>query len=94
MKVLDKVFPAEMNVGNGRAPLAVTVFFGANDACLPDRCSAFQHVPIDEYRQNLHAIVAYLKVLCILNLSHFILLIFKYKSEMISVVYLLSIYCY
>ncbi|CAH1440209.1 unnamed protein product [Lactuca virosa] len=61
MKVLDKVFPAEMNVGNGRAPLAVTVFFGANDACLPDRCSAFQHVPIDEYSQNLHAIVAYLK---------------------------------
>ncbi|KAI3679621.1 hypothetical protein L2E82_51161 [Cichorium intybus] len=51
-----------MNVGGGRAPLAVTVFFGANDACLPDRYSAFQHVPIDEYRQNLHAIVAYLKL--------------------------------
>ncbi|KAI3740648.1 hypothetical protein L2E82_31118 [Cichorium intybus] len=61
MKVLERVFPAEMNVGGGRAPLAVTVFFGANDACLPDRYSAFQHVPIDEYRQNLHAIVAYLK---------------------------------
>ncbi|CAN1283804.1 GDSL esterase/lipase At5g45920, partial [Linum perenne] len=29
----EKVFPA----GGGGAPLAVTVFFGANDACLPDR---------------------------------------------------------
>ncbi|XP_024984494.1 GDSL esterase/lipase At5g45920 isoform X2 [Cynara cardunculus var. scolymus] len=61
MKVMEKVFPAEMNVGGGRSPLAVTVFYGANDACLPDRSSAFQHVPIDEYKQNLHAIVSHLK---------------------------------
>ncbi|CAN1283805.1 GDSL esterase/lipase At5g45920, partial [Linum perenne] len=40
----EKVFPA----GGGGAPLAVTVFFGANDACLPDRYGAFQHVPVDE----------------------------------------------
>ncbi|XP_071719883.1 GDSL esterase/lipase At5g45920 [Rutidosis leptorrhynchoides] len=60
-KVLEKVFPAELNDGVGRAPLAVTVFFGANDACLPDRYAAFQHVPIDEYKQNLTHIVSYLK---------------------------------
>ncbi|KAJ1258099.1 hypothetical protein BS78_10G047700 [Paspalum vaginatum] len=41
---------------------AVTVFFGANDAALPDRASAAQHVPLDEYRDNLRAICALLKV--------------------------------
>lgn len=56
LKVIEKVFDEET------APLAVTVFFGANDACLPDRCSAFQHVPIDEYKLNLHSIVSFLKV--------------------------------
>ena len=61
LEVIEKVFP-EVSRGGG-APLAVTVFFGANDACLPDRCSAFQHVPIHEYKQNLHSIVSFLKVL-------------------------------
>ncbi|KAG6419229.1 hypothetical protein SASPL_121445 [Salvia splendens] len=56
LKVIHKVFPAA-----GDAPLAVTVFFGANDAALPDRDSGFQHVPLDEYKQNLLAIVAYFK---------------------------------
>ncbi|KAL1560308.1 GDSL esterase/lipase-like protein [Salvia divinorum] len=56
LKVIQKVFPAA-----GDAPLAVTVFFGANDAALPDRDSGFQHVPLDEYKQNLLAIVAYFK---------------------------------
>ncbi|XP_009783081.1 GDSL esterase/lipase At5g45920 [Nicotiana sylvestris] len=55
LKVIEKVFDEET------APLAVTVFFGANDACLPDRCSAFQHVPVDEYKLNLHSIVSFLK---------------------------------
>ncbi|KAI3456182.1 hypothetical protein Pfo_012845 [Paulownia fortunei] len=58
LKVKEKVFPPPES---GDAPLAVTVFFGANDACLPDRCSGFQHVPLDEYKQNLLAIVAFLK---------------------------------
>ena len=44
------------------APLAVTLFFGANDACLPDRSSAFQHVPLPEYQLNLRAIFSFLKV--------------------------------
>ncbi|KAI3439995.1 SGNH_hydro domain-containing protein [Psidium guajava] len=60
LKVLDKVFPAATGCG-GEPPLAITVFFGANDACLPDRCSAFQHVPLNEYRQNLRSIVSIFK---------------------------------
>lgn len=63
LKVIERVFPVEMDVGDGCVPLAVTVFFGANDASLPDRSSAFQHVPINEYKQNLHNIIFYLKVL-------------------------------
>ncbi|XP_017978038.1 PREDICTED: GDSL esterase/lipase At5g45920 isoform X1 [Theobroma cacao] len=64
LKVLDRVFPAAESGGSDGAsppPLAVTVFFGANDACLPDRYAAFQHVPVDEYQQNLHSIVSSLK---------------------------------
>ncbi|KAL6606167.1 hypothetical protein ACP70R_041820 [Stipagrostis hirtigluma subsp. patula] len=40
---------------------AVTVFFGANDAALPDRASALQHVPLAEYKDNLRAICALLR---------------------------------
>ncbi|KAL8460601.1 hypothetical protein ACS0TY_032213 [Phlomoides rotata] len=58
LMVKEKVLPP---AESGGAPLAVTVFFGANDASLPDRYSAFQHVPLDEYKQNLVAIVAFLK---------------------------------
>uniref|UniRef100_A0A7N0SWM2 SGNH hydrolase-type esterase domain-containing protein n=1 Tax=Kalanchoe fedtschenkoi TaxID=63787 RepID=A0A7N0SWM2_KALFE len=56
LKVVERVFPDD-----GVSPIAVTVFFGANDACLPDRCSAFQHVPIAEYKENLQAIVSFFK---------------------------------
>ena len=59
LQVLEKVFP---RVEGGGEPLAVTVFFGANDACLPDRYAAFQHVPLHEYKHNLHSIVSFLKV--------------------------------
>ena len=62
LKVMERVFPAELDGGVGRSPAAVTVFFGANDACLPDRCSGFQHVPVDEYKQNLRSIVYFLRV--------------------------------
>lgn len=58
LKVLDRVFHAEAAV---EEPVAVTVFFGANDACLPDRYGAFQHVPLDEYKDNLHTIFSSLK---------------------------------
>ncbi|KAL5998447.1 hypothetical protein ACLOJK_009387 [Asimina triloba] len=61
VEVMERVF----RVGEkeaAAAPLAVTVFFGANDACLADRSSAFQHVPLHEYKHNLHAIVSDIKV--------------------------------
>ncbi|XP_010277729.1 PREDICTED: GDSL esterase/lipase At5g45920-like [Nelumbo nucifera] len=64
LHVAERVFPAatEAEGGGGReAPLAVAVFFGANDASLSDRSSAFQHVPLEEYKQNLHSIVSFIK---------------------------------
>lgn len=61
LKVIQRVFPAEEDGGDKKPPLAVTVFFGANDASLPDRSSAFQHVAVDEYKTNLHSIVSFLK---------------------------------
>ncbi|KAK6797422.1 hypothetical protein RDI58_005124 [Solanum bulbocastanum] len=60
LKVLEKVFPATEK-SESESPLAVTVFFGANDASLADRYSAFQHVPLEEFKHNLHSIVAFLK---------------------------------
>lgn len=35
----------------------VTIFFGANDAALPDQGSSRQHVPLPEYRTNLESFV-------------------------------------
>ncbi|KAI4296882.1 hypothetical protein L6164_036801 [Bauhinia variegata] len=65
LKVLDILFPATGSCDNGEnssdTPIFVTVFFGANDASLPDRCSGFQHVPLHEYKQNLHSIVSFFK---------------------------------
>jgi hypothetical protein len=64
LKVLERVFPLSLggDGGNETAPVALTVFFGANDACLPDRCSGFQHVPLHEYKDNLRSIVSFFKV--------------------------------
>ncbi|KAL2931742.1 hypothetical protein RDABS01_037152 [Bienertia sinuspersici] len=59
VKMLEKVFGAVDE--EAQAPVAVTVFFGANDACLVDRYAAFQHVPLDEYKQNLRTIFSFLK---------------------------------
>ncbi|WVZ72792.1 hypothetical protein U9M48_021199 [Paspalum notatum var. saurae] len=58
-----KVLPRAMEGAAAAAadPAAVTVFFGANDASLPDRVQAHQNVPLDEYRTNLRAICAYFK---------------------------------
>lgn len=73
LKVLEKVFPAtDKSESESESPLAVTVFFGANDASLPDNYSAFQHVPIDEYKHNLHFIVSFLKVLLFLVWEFFL----------------------
>lgn len=58
-----KVLPQAMEgaAAAGADPAAVTVFFGANDATLPDRASAHQNVPLEEYQSNLRAICAYFK---------------------------------
>ncbi|PWZ41625.1 GDSL esterase/lipase [Zea mays] len=58
-----KVLPRAMEgaAGVGVDPAAVTVFFGANDASLPDQVQAHQHVPLKEYQSNLRAICAYFK---------------------------------
>ncbi|CAK7350449.1 unnamed protein product [Dovyalis caffra] len=59
LKGAERIFPP---VGSGGAqPSAFTVFFGANDASLSDRYAAFQHVPLHEYKQNLHSIISFFK---------------------------------
>ncbi|XP_058761864.1 GDSL esterase/lipase At5g45920-like [Vicia villosa] len=57
LKVLERVFPPSQET----APVALTVLFGANDSCLPYRCSAFHHVPLLEYKGNLRSIISFFK---------------------------------
>lgn len=53
----------QMDSQSDSGPLALaTVFFGANDAALPDRTSGKQHVPLGEYTDNLIEIVKSIKV--------------------------------
>ncbi|XAR50189.1 hypothetical protein NMG60_11004445 [Bertholletia excelsa] len=42
-------------------PVATTIFFGANDAALFGRTCERQHVPIEEYKENLRKMVHHLK---------------------------------
>lgn len=72
LKVLTRAM--EGAAAAGADPAALTVFFGANDASLPEQKQAHQHVPLDEYQSNLRAICGYFKVvryLCSLSLSLF-----------------------
>ena len=70
LKVAEMIFPP---VGSGGAPtLAVTVFFGANDACLSDRYAAFQHVPLHEYKQNLHSLISFFKVYTLFSIFFYV----------------------
>ncbi|XP_057479979.1 GDSL esterase/lipase At5g62930-like [Actinidia eriantha] len=55
--LLHHLFP----LGSAAPPVAATVFFGANDAALSGRTSERQHVPIEEYKENLRKIVHHLK---------------------------------
>ncbi|CAL1405216.1 unnamed protein product [Linum trigynum] len=55
--LLHHIFPLD----GRKAPIAATVFFGANDAALLGRTSERQHVPVDEYKENLRKIVKHLK---------------------------------
>ncbi|WOK92928.1 GDSL esterase/lipase [Canna indica] len=55
--LLNHLFPLSCST----PPAVVTVFFGANDAALLGRTSERQHVPIEEYKENLRKIVGHLK---------------------------------
>lgn len=55
--LLHHIFP----LGSTNPPLVGTVFFGANDAALLGRTSEKQHVPVEEYKENLRRIVHHLK---------------------------------
>ncbi|XP_065875805.1 GDSL esterase/lipase At5g62930-like [Euphorbia lathyris] len=55
--LLHHIFPLDAT----RHPAALTVFFGANDAALKGRTSDRQHVPVEEYKENLRKIVLHLK---------------------------------
>ncbi|OQD70818.1 hypothetical protein PENPOL_c001G04879 [Penicillium polonicum] len=50
VKVFDKFFPSPQTA-NVRF---MTIFFGANDACVPTHS---QHVPLDQYKENLKTII-------------------------------------
>ncbi|KAH9546864.1 hypothetical protein CY35_11G004000 [Sphagnum magellanicum] len=54
--VLDKIFPKCSS-----PPDVVTVCFGANDAALPVPDGEKFHVPLPQYRANLHQIVSHIK---------------------------------
>ncbi|KAL8118351.1 GDSL esterase/lipase At5g62930 isoform X2 [Apium graveolens] len=55
--LLHHIFPLDA----ATPPLAVTIFFGANDAALSGRTSERQHVPVEEYKENLRKIVHHIK---------------------------------
>ncbi|XP_028769920.1 GDSL esterase/lipase At5g62930 isoform X1 [Neltuma alba] len=56
--LLHHIFPLDST----KPPVATTIFFGANDAALLGRNSERQHVPIEEYKENLRKIVRHLKL--------------------------------
>lgn len=55
--LLHHLFP----LSSTTPPAAATIFFGANDAALLGRNSDRQHVPVEEYKENLRKIVSHLK---------------------------------
>ncbi|KAL7615944.1 hypothetical protein Lser_V15G01033 [Lactuca serriola] len=59
--LLNHIFPLCFVQDSTTPPIATTVFFGANDAALSGRTSERQHVPLEEYKENLRKIVHHLK---------------------------------
>ncbi|KAH9720244.1 GDSL esterase/lipase [Citrus sinensis] len=60
--LLHHIFPLVNNLlDNSNPPVATTIFFGANDAALFGRTSERQHVPVEEYGDNLKIMVQHLK---------------------------------
>lgn len=62
-------------------PIATTVFFGANDAALSGRTSERQHVPLEEYKENLRKIVHHLKVY---PFNIYIYFLFQFQFNLLS----------
>ncbi|KAL6785452.1 hypothetical protein ACKKBF_B00315 [Auxenochlorella protothecoides x Auxenochlorella symbiontica] len=52
----------------GPPPQLLILCLGANDACLPNRSSAKQHVPLEEFKANLAAIVQHARRLGVANI--------------------------
>ncbi|XP_028231520.1 GDSL esterase/lipase At5g62930-like isoform X1 [Glycine soja] len=65
MFLLDHLFPLLYGwlhfQDSTKPPIATTIFFGANDAALLGRTSERQHVPIEEFKENLRKFVRHLK---------------------------------
>ncbi|OIV98585.1 hypothetical protein TanjilG_12171 [Lupinus angustifolius] len=59
LQVLDKVFPKNAS----EQPSLVIVYFGGNDSVLPHPSGLGQHVPLQEYIENMRKIVIHLKSL-------------------------------
>ncbi|ESW27431.1 hypothetical protein PHAVU_003G201200 [Phaseolus vulgaris] len=57
MFLLHHLFPLDSTT----PPIATTIFFGANDAALIGRTSERQHVPYEEFKENLRKFVRHLK---------------------------------
>ncbi|XP_043707832.1 GDSL esterase/lipase At5g62930 [Telopea speciosissima] len=57
MFLLHHIFTPECT----NPPVATTIFFGANDAALLGRNSERQHVPVEEYKENIRKMVHHLK---------------------------------
>ncbi|XP_044477082.1 GDSL esterase/lipase At5g62930-like [Mangifera indica] len=55
--LLCHIFPLHNKI----PPAVTTIFFGANDAALLGRTSERQHVPVEEYKNNLRKMVQHLK---------------------------------
>ncbi|KAK4437235.1 GDSL esterase/lipase [Sesamum alatum] len=55
--MLNHIFP----LGSVKPPAAVTIFFGANDAALLEGMGKRQHVPVEEYKDNLRKMVQHIK---------------------------------
>ena len=56
--MLPSLFPLTENAEEQPKHILVTIWFGANDAALPTERA---HVPVEEYEQNLRAIVKHVK---------------------------------
>ncbi|XP_048329107.2 GDSL esterase/lipase At5g62930 [Ziziphus jujuba] len=55
--LLHHLFPLDST----KPPAVTTIFFGANDAAILGRTSERQHVPAEEYKENLRKMVLHLK---------------------------------